>query len=158
MRKMTMVFAVIALTLTLSTMALGQNRQRNQPGMQDGAESFRQQNKVAQRSSTKSISFNFDKMSKSAHRHRLTGAEGSHWPRLEPQAKMQKTNSNEFDKGYLPPNAARRESGTTTVNEGHNLTVNGGTGNDTIASYSKPQRNSLITSYCGAKARGKRGR
>ena len=46
------------------------------------------------------------------------------------------TGTREFDKGYLPPNASRRYTGTTAVNQGtlNHLSFNGGAGNDTIGS------------------------
>ena len=99
MKKMTTAFAMIALAATLSTTVFGQTEKRNQPGIQTT-----QRKGVSGQGSgdpipTESVSLNF----KTANRHRLTGAEGSHWPRLEPQAMMQRTSPKGFDKGYLSP-------------------------------------------------------
>jgi hypothetical protein len=60
-----------------------------------------------------------------------------------PHAKLQGTSPKEFDKGYLPPNAARGYKGITMVNQGlrNNLTVNGGSGNDTLK-FTNAQRQS----------------
>ncbi len=96
MKKMTTIFAIAALTLMLATTAFGQNEQKN-PRVSRGGNGSR-----------KNISFNFDKMNKGTNRQRLTGTEGSHWPRLEPQAQRRAASPKGFDKGYLSPGLTQR--------------------------------------------------
>lgn len=69
-----------------------------------------------------------------AQRNRPAADERSTQSRLQSQTKMPGASTKEFDKGYLSPYASNSYTGTTTVNQGtlNNLTLNGGSGNDTL--------------------------
>lgn len=117
MKKITTVFAIIATAFALSTMAFGQNGKGNKRGVQGGITSGRQ----ATGTPTGSVTFGKVKA---------------------PQAKLQRTSPREFDRGYLPPNAVRGYSSQGYSLQGirNNLTVNSGSGNDTISTANVQRR------------------
>lgn len=121
MKKMTTVFAIIALTFTLSTIASGKPMKRNRPGgfgIQGGITKGRQS------TATPTGTVTFGKVK-------------------APQAKLRGSSAKEFDRGYLPPNALRGYRGTTTVNQGNNLTINWGDGNNTLRSARVQHQNKV---------------
>ncbi|HZS07898.1 MAG TPA: hypothetical protein VFD58_23900 [Blastocatellia bacterium] len=112
MKKITTAAAMIALALTLSTMALGQNEKRNKPG-------------------TPARPGNVIDADGWPIGH-LRGVTG----------KAQEIGRKEFDKGYLSPRASMGYRGTTTVSQGafNNLTFDGGRGNGTLNTTTKSRR------------------